>query len=88
MPYRLVVRKLQTKQGSGAPTDVPKVLKIVEALFPKGTPRESYPRDVGLDVPLFQISELKLAAKRLEPGKTPGSVMIIDYIFLTTFALF
>ena len=33
---------------------------------------ESYASDVALDVPLFQISELKLAAKRLESGKSPG----------------
>ena len=31
-----------------APTDVPTVLKIAEALFPKGAPRESYPSDVAL----------------------------------------
>ena len=67
MPYRLVMRKLQTKQGSGATTDVPTVLKIVEALFPKGVPR-SYPSDIALQVPQLQISELKLAAKRLESG--------------------
>ena len=69
MPHRLVMGKLQIKQGSGAPTDVPAVLKIVEALFPKGAPIESYLRDVTLDVPLSQISELKLTAKKLEPGK-------------------
>ena len=72
MPYRLVMRKLQTKQGSGTSTDVPTVVKIVEAPFPKGAPRESYPRDVALDEPLFQISKLKLAAKRLEPEKATG----------------
>ena len=72
MPYRLVMRKLRTKQGSSAPTDVPTVLKIVEAPFQKGAPRERYPSDVALYVPLFQISELKLAAKRLESEKAPS----------------
>ena len=72
MPYRLVMRKLQTKQGSGAPTDVPTVLKFVEALFPEEASRESYSNDVALEVPLLQISELKQAAKRLESGKAPG----------------
>ena len=71
-PFRLVMWKLQTIRGSGAPTDVPTILKIVEALFPKGAPRESYLSDVALEVPLFQISELKLVAKRLESGKAPG----------------
>ena len=48
------------------------VLKIVEALFPEGAPRESYPSDVAPEVTLFQMSELKLAAKRLDSGKAPG----------------
>ena len=70
-PYLLVIRKLQTSRGTVAPTDVPTVFKIVEALFPEGAPRESYPSDVAPEVPLFQISELKLAAKRLDSGKAP-----------------
>ena len=70
--YRLVIRKLQVSQGAVAPTDVTTVLKIVEALFPEGAPRESYPRNVAPEVPLFQMSELKLAAKRLVPGKALG----------------
>ena len=70
--YRLVIRKLQASRGTLAPRDVPTVFKIVEALFPEGTPRESYPSDVAPEVPLFQMSELKLAAKRLDSGKAPG----------------
>ena len=60
--YRLVIRKFQTRQGSGALADVPTVLKIAEALFPKGAPRYGYRSDVALEASLFQISELKLAA--------------------------
>ena len=72
-PYRLVIRKLQASRGTVAPRDVPTVFKIVEALFPEGAPRESYPSDVAPEVPLFQVSELKLAAKRLDwTGKAPG----------------
>ena len=73
MPYRLVMWKLRTKQGSGAPTDVPTVLKIVEALFPNEAPRESYLSYVALDVPLFQISGIKLAASEAGIRKGPGS---------------
>ena len=51
--YRLVMRKLQTRQESGASNDVPTLLKIVKALFLKGAPRESYSIDVALEVPLF-----------------------------------
>ena len=83
-PYRLVMWKLQTRQGSGAPTDIPTVLKIVEALFPKRAPRESYPRDVALEVPLFQISELELAAKRLESGKALGLYGIPNKVLRAT----
>ena len=54
------------------PTDVPAVLKIVEALFSEGAPRESYPSDEAPKVPLLQMGELKLAAKRLDSGKAPG----------------
>ena len=56
--YRLVIWKHQTRQVSGAPTDVPTELKIVVVLFPKGAPRDSYPSDMALAVPLFEISEL------------------------------
>ena len=83
-PYRLVMRKLQIKQGSGAPTDVPTVLKIVEALFLKRVPRGSYPSNVTLGVPLFQISELKLGAKRLESGKAPGPDGISNEVLRAT----
>ena len=48
------------------------VLKIAEALFPEGAVRESYPSDVAPEVPLLQMSELKLAAKRLDSGKASG----------------
>ena len=82
--YRLVIWNFQTIQGSGAPTDVPTVLKIVEALFPKGAPREGYPSDVTLDVPLFQISELKLAAKRLRSENAPGPGSIPNEVFKAT----
>ena len=71
-PHRLVIRKLQASRGAVTPTNVPTVPKIVEALFPEGAPRESYPSDVVPKVPLFQMSELKLAAKRLDSGKAPG----------------
>ena len=71
-PYGLVIRKLQASRGVVAPTDVPTVLKIVEALFPDGAPRERYPSDVAPEVPLFQMSELKLAAKGLTLQKAPG----------------
>ena len=71
-PYRLVIRKLQASRGAVAPTDVTTVLKIAETLFPEGAPRESYPSNVAPEVPLFQMSRLKLAAKRLVPGKAPG----------------
>ena len=57
------MRKLQASRGAVAPTDVPIVLKIVKALFPEGVSRESYPSDVAPEVPLFQMSELKLAAE-------------------------
>ena len=82
--YRLVMWKLQTRQGSGAPTDVPTLLKIVDALFLKGAPGECYPSDVALEVPLFQISELKLAAKRLASGKAPEPGGIPNYVFKAT----
>ena len=71
-PYRLVIWKLQASRGAIAPTDVPTVLKIVEALFPERAPRKSYPSDVAPEVSLFQMSELNLAAKRLDSGKAPG----------------
>ena len=68
-----MIRKLQASRGSVAPTDVPTVRKILEALFPEGASRESYPSDVAPEVPLFQMSELKLAAKRPDSGTAPGS---------------
>ena len=71
-PYYLVIRKLQASRGTVAPSDVPTVFKIVEVLFPEGAPRESYPCDVAFEVPMFQMSELKLAAKRLDSGKALG----------------
>ena len=66
------VRKLQASRGTVARTDVPTVLKIVEALFPEGAPRDSYPSDLVPEVLLFQMSELKLVAKRLDSEKAPG----------------
>ena len=72
IPYRPVIRKLQASREAVATTDAPTVLKIIEALFPEGAPRESYPSDVVPEVPLFQMSKLKLAAKRLASGKAPG----------------
>ena len=67
-----MIRKLQASRGTVAPTDVLTVFKIVEPLFLEGAPRESYPSDVAPGVPLFQMNELKLAAKRLDSGKAPG----------------
>ena len=84
MPYRLVMPKLKTKQRSGATTDVPTVIKIVEALFSEGAPRESYPIDVVQDVPLLQISELILVAKRLELGKAPVPDGILNKVLRAT----
>ena len=60
-PHRLMIRKLQASRGTVASTDVPTVFKIV-----------GYPSDVAPEVPLFQMSELKLAVKRLVSGKAPG----------------
>ena len=71
-PYRLVIWKIQASRGTFAPTYVPTIFKIVEALFPEEALRESYPSDVAPEVPLFQMSELELAAKRLDSGKSPG----------------
>ena len=67
-----MIRKLQASRGAVAPTDVTTVLKKVEALFPEEAPRESYPSNVAPEVLVFQMTELKLAAKRLVPGKAPG----------------
>ena len=67
-----MIRKLQASRGAVAPTDVTTVLKIVETLFPEGALRESYPSNVAPEVPLFQMSELKLAAMRLVLGRVPG----------------
>ena len=65
------IQRVHSSRGTVAPTDVPTVFKIVEALFPR-TLREIYPSDVAPEVPLFQMSELKLAAKGLDSGKAPG----------------
>ena len=67
-----------------APIDVPKVLKTVETLFPKGAPRESYPSHVALEVRLLQISKLKLAAKRLGSGKVLGPDGILNEVLRAT----
>ena len=83
-PYRLVIRKLQASRRAVAPTDVPTELKIIEALFPKGAPRESYPTDVTPEVPLFQMRELKLAANRLDSGKAPGPDEIPNEVLRAT----
>lgn len=72
IPYRLVMRKLRSNKGQNVPRDKKTVLKIVEALFPKGEPRKSYPAQDEISVPLFQLGELTAAAKRLENGKAPG----------------
>ena len=39
---------------------------------------------MALKVPLFQISELKLAAKRLESGKAPGPDSIPNEVLRVT----
>ena len=36
------------------------------------------PKEAAPEVPLFQMSELKLAAKRLDSGKAPGSDGILN----------
>ena len=71
-PYHLGIRKLQASWGAVAPTYVPTILKIVEALFPEAASRESYLNDVAPEVSLFRMSELKLATKRLDSGKALG----------------
>ena len=55
------------------PKDEESLRKIVEVKFPTGEPRTSFPnqehREVGEP---FSPQELKAAASRLSPGKSPG----------------
>ena len=47
--------------------------RIVEVLFPRGKPRTSFPREAnGTAGKPFSIQELKTAASRMFPGKSPG----------------
>ena len=47
--------------------------RIVEVLFPRGEPRTSFPREAnGTAGEPFSIQELKTAASRMSPGKSPG----------------
>ena len=68
-PYRLMVRKLQASRGTVAPREVPTVFKIVEALFPDGASRESYPSDLAPTHIARNIAEMFLQGfmKGLQP---------------------
>ena len=47
--------------------------RIVEVLFPRGEPRTSFPREAnGTAGDPFIIQELKTAASRMSPEKSPG----------------
>ena len=71
MPYRLVMRKLQTKQGSGAPTDLPTVLKIVEA--PKRSAQRKLPERCGTGCTSFPDQRTKTGWKEAGTRKRLGS---------------
>ena len=64
--------KLRKSQGSSVPEDEESLRKIVEVLFPTEEPRTSFSnqeyRETGEP---FSPQELKAAASRLTPGKSP-----------------
>ena len=73
LPYKIVMDKLRRSRGSSVPEDEESLRKILEVLFPTGGPRTSFPnqehREAGEP---FSPQELKAAASRLSPGKSPG----------------
>ena len=65
--------KLRKSQGSSVPEDEESLRKIVEVLFPTGEPRTSFPnQEHRVAEEPFSPQELKAAASRLTPGKSPG----------------
>ena len=59
MPYRQVMRKITTNRCTDSTEDC-------SSAVPKWSGQRKLPERCGTHVPLFQIGELKLVAKRLE----------------------
>ena len=73
LPYKIVMGKLSRTRGKSAPSDELSLRGIVEVLFPRGEPRTSFPREAnGTAGEPFSIQELKTAASRMSPRKSPG----------------
>ena len=73
LPYKIVMDKLRRSQGPSMPEDEESLRKIVQVLFPTGEPRTSFPnQEHGEAGEPFSLQELKAAASRLSPGKSPG----------------
>lgn len=70
--YKIVMEKLGTKNPTHLMNEE-KMLNIVTSLFPNNeVPAEETISNVDIELPLFTVEELKTAADKLKPRKTPG----------------
>ena len=68
LPYKIMMDKLRMSQSPSGPEDEESLRKIVQVLFP----RRSFPNQDREAGEPFSLQELKGAASRLSPGKSPG----------------